>query len=445
MNINEFDIMDTVRTYKDNNTIYCLLEDVKAKKLNESFFIGCKSMRKCLEKHNIPDDKVIYMKHDKIYQPEYKTAEVYVDKEYVIQHILNIEEQENKKCIEQEQKKKERLEEYTKRKEYDENLLEVVPDVIILNDEEKFKDENDKSIDVMVRGEKTMDGIYFKAKDIASAFKYYRIDNTVLHNKGIYQYGKDYKFFLNDGKKELYLTYMGMLRFVFSAKGSLGNMLKECISKTLFVSQLGSQDSKDELASRMLNVDKSMITEVLRKSCGKVPCVYLFKIGRVGDMRNNINLVDFKDDNAIVYKFGQTNNLLRRTNEHSKIYGEYENNMFGLSLFTTIDCAYICQAENELRKYVSGQLYHVKDKKHKELIVLNNKDYEDIDQFYNKIYIEYSGKKTAIIEQLQDLQHEKEIAKLNYEKTLLGKNKEIELRDQEIKYLKQLNALKNGF
>ena len=39
-----------------------VLEDIKVKKLNIPYFTGCKSMKKCIQRNKIPEDKIVYMK-----------------------------------------------------------------------------------------------------------------------------------------------------------------------------------------------------------------------------------------------------------------------------------------------------------------------------------------------------------------------------------------------
>jgi len=84
--------MDGVKTYEYGCKTYCLLEDVKKKKLNDSYFVGCKSMRKCVQRHKIPSNKVVFMKNGKIYDCDYKLADVYVERKYVMKHIINVKD-----------------------------------------------------------------------------------------------------------------------------------------------------------------------------------------------------------------------------------------------------------------------------------------------------------------------------------------------------------------
>ena len=115
--------MDTIKTYDYGCKTYCLLEDIKKKKLNEGYFVGCKSMRKCVERRKIPTNKVMYMRNGKTYDSMYKLADVYVEKEYIMKNIVKINLKESisssvdgyagkVKAMVQENVKEEYLEEY---------------------------------------------------------------------------------------------------------------------------------------------------------------------------------------------------------------------------------------------------------------------------------------------------------------------------------------------
>ena len=241
--------MDSITTFIHNKVEYVLLDDIKTKDINKAFFIGCKSVRKCVEKHNIPDDKVLYMKNDKIYTKNYKSADVYVEKKYAKDNIMNTdvfkkkkEEEVNEKKKKKEEANKEQvLEKNNSKKQYNDEDIEDEPSIVHLEDNEMFQNENGKPMDITVRGEKTKKGAYFNAYDIGKAFEYERIKSIVLNNGSDYVYGKEYIYFhstdinyagrstggISSGlseqpvikKKVLYLTYMGVLKALFCARG----------------------------------------------------------------------------------------------------------------------------------------------------------------------------------------------------------------------------------
>ena len=465
--------MDNVKTYVSNNRTYYLLEDIKEQKLNVDYFTGCKSMKKCIQRQNIPDDKIVYMKNNKEYDVGYKLASVYVEEDYVKNHILNKEEQNKKKEDELNKRKEKRIEENKKRKEFNENNVEDAPDVIHLNDDEMFKDEEGVVMDIETRGEKTQDGIFFKASDIGKAFDYERIIEVITNVRSDYVYEINYKYFkisnasilyggVHQNKKELFLTYDGVLKVLFCSQGDRGVRFRKWATRILFTMQMGSQEEKDKLAADALDVDVSTVKQLFRKSCRAIPCVYLFEVGTVGNMRQHFNLENFNDDNDKVYKYGRTEDMARRAGEHQKTYGKLKDNSFSLSVFSYIDEMYACKAETKLKHFFNNMNVNVEDTKHHELIVMNKSKLQTMKELYNNIYNQFSGNNKDLIKQMQEMQlnhqqslkdkeHENELQRMKYEQSLKDKEHTIEvmtmkhkteLQEVELQYMRQLLANK---
>ena len=97
----------------------------------------------------------------------------------------------------------------------DDNKIELAPNIIHLDDTEKFRDD---------KGERKVDGIYFKVKDIMTGFKMDNLLTTIIDKrKDGYFEEIHYKYFNCNKivkaqnktikiKKELFLTYEGLLR-----------------------------------------------------------------------------------------------------------------------------------------------------------------------------------------------------------------------------------------
>jgi hypothetical protein len=102
----------------------------------------------------------------------------------------------------------------------------MAPPIIKLKDEEKFYDDEGNFINIEVRGIKEVDKIYFKVKDVAKGFNLNKLQDTLIENGSRYN-EKHYKYFnckiFNKNKKEkikktLFLTYIGLLRVLFTCK-----------------------------------------------------------------------------------------------------------------------------------------------------------------------------------------------------------------------------------
>jgi hypothetical protein len=103
---------------------------------------------------------------------------------------------------------------------------EKAPDIIDLDDDEKFHDDEGNVLEIETRGERTYDGIYFRVKDVSSGFGIERLKDTLVNPNSGYTRNIDYKAFacseaINYGckttstasaKTYLFPTYQGLLR-----------------------------------------------------------------------------------------------------------------------------------------------------------------------------------------------------------------------------------------
>nr|QOI90464.1 hypothetical protein HWQ62_00328 [Pyramimonas orientalis virus] len=194
-----------------------------------------------------------------------------------------------------------------------------------------------------------------------------------------------------EDKKVLYLTYMDVLKLLFPARGDKANRFQKWATRILFTIQMGDNNGRDEVASEALNVGKSTITELFRKSSRSFPCVYLFEIGTVGNMREHYNLEEHTDDTVKVYKYGMTSDITRRSSEHSKTYGKLNNNSFKIALFSYIYMSFMSKAENKLKQTMD-----------KELIVVDKDNMTCIREMYNDISLCHSGNNKELISQIQE-------------------------------------------
>jgi prophage antirepressor-like protein len=369
---------------------------------------------------------------------KHKSADV--EEQSVKANIMNKYAFKKKKETEDKDKKKAKeevvLENRNQRKHYDDKNIQDEPEVLHLDDNEMFKNETGETMDITVRGKKTQKGAYFNAYDLGKAFDYNRLSVVVADVNIDYVYGKDFIYFYSvfdvrnsnakqnqtDKNKVLYLTYMGVLKVLVCARGNKAERFHEWTSRILFTIQMGSQE--DKVAAEALNVDVSTVTQLFRKSSRAIPCVYLFEVGTVGNMRQHFNLENFKDDNDKVYKYGRTEDMARRAGEHQKKYGKLKDNTFGLTVFSYIDETYVSKAETKLKHYFDNMNVNVVDTKHNELVVINKSKLLTMKELYNDMYIHFSGNNKDLIQQMQEMQ-------LNHKNKLLLKEHENELHRKD--------------
>jgi len=215
-----------------------------------------------------------------------------------------------------------------------ESNVELAPDIIYLEDNEKFKDENNQVIDIETRGERKVDGIYFKVKEVMVGFNMDNLLTTIIDKrKDGYIENEHYKYFNckkmvkaqnkpNKIKKELFLTYEGMLRVLFASHSPNVKPFIKWATEKLFTIQIGTITQKEELVGSILGVNAKVIKEVFNADRNTLPCVYLFKLNTVKELRTSMNINNNFSDDSIIAKLGFTKDLSRRTGEHITKYGK---------------------------------------------------------------------------------------------------------------------------
>jgi hypothetical protein len=234
--------------------------------------------------------------------------------------------------------------------------VEVAPDILELNDEEKFKDDDGNVIDVEVRGERNYDRCYFKVEDIGMGFDMKNTQNIMIKEHTQYIENVHFTYFniekknnvLNNNNKnsahmkKMFLTYKGMIRLLYCSRSKNAEKFQEWATKILFTHHMGTHKQKDELSSSLLGISSSTIKEVFRTCSNKTPVVYLFSIGSAKKLLKD----DTHGKDILLCKFGCTDDISRRTCEHENNFKkEYGDEIeFSLPLYLIIDPKYIFEA-----------------------------------------------------------------------------------------------------
>jgi hypothetical protein len=112
----------------------------------------------------------------------------------------------------------------------DDSGVESAPDIIVVAEEDKFRDINGDIIEVETRGARIADKVFFSVKDIIKAFGMKNLLTTVIDKRkggGGFCFNIHYKYMnckttRENGtikvKKELFLTYMGFLKLIFVSR-----------------------------------------------------------------------------------------------------------------------------------------------------------------------------------------------------------------------------------
>ena len=178
------------------------------------------------------------------------------------------------------------LNEINGKKVVNDDGIEKAPNIIELLDDEKFHDDDGNVLEIETRGERKWDKILFKVKDVADIFDIPNLYSTLLHKDSSYVIGKHYQYFsickIMDNihkkangktvaKKELFLTYCGMLRLMFVSENGKTDKFIQWATETLFTLQMGTDGQKQKLAKEIMGVNLDVMREVIKTYISNCP------------------------------------------------------------------------------------------------------------------------------------------------------------------------------
>jgi hypothetical protein len=281
-----------------------------------------------------------------------------------------------------------------------------------LEEREKFRD-GSTVFDVEFRGERSPTGILLRANDVATMFDMRNLVRVIL-DKDDYVEGKHYMILkraknkldtisvkletddsvksLSMARKNTFLTWIGFLKVMYASRSwsDYRDRLALWSAKIIYTHALGSMTERQALASEL-----SLYKLCLNQMCG----VYLIRIGRVADLRKSMKISqdEYADDfdNAYVYKFGRSKDVLARFKQHcsSKGYGRFSNTIQP-TWFVITDEGKDVEAESSLKSFFDDshrRFEFVDDNNHRhdELVILKDNEMDDTNAKYHSLIIRY--------------------------------------------------------
>lgn len=407
---------------------------------------GCRSVRDLIKKKEIDNNKFIFARQIDGKWVISDGRSVKFDKVFFIQEFMETIPELNKK---------------SDKEIVDDNGITKAPNIIYLKDDEKFKDDDGNVIEIETRGERDVDTAYFKVKDVMEGFNMENLYKNIIDKDTQYTLNKDYKYFMCNIfhnlenkvnrkidtkptiKKELFLTYRGMLRCLFVSRNNKTDNFISWATKTLFVAQLGTTEQKDELVSKIKGVSYNAIQELFSINARDLPCIYLTAFNKVKNLRKDMNIdMKYKDDD-IVYKFGLTKSFEIRKNGHKSEYKKIENLIdMKLVQYTYIDPLYVNEAENDIKNMLEE--YKLNWENHDELVVIPNNMLKFVNTLYTNIGMRYSGHTQEFMKKINDLElcistlkKDQEYQKIIFEEKLNNKDLVIDKKNLIIDNLKK--------
>jgi hypothetical protein len=395
-----------------------------------------KNIRNIIKNKNLSADNYKYAYINKTgswveSKESYARAKLLLAAEWVENNVPKVivhKKQENKHS---EQKDENKIDRDLKISElYD---VKPAPEVLELEDNEKFTDSNGKKLEIMVRGERQRLRCYFRVKDVSKEFDMPNLNDTILDKHRKYISNTHYKYFtiektVNDrqkvSKKELYLTYNGMLKVLFSSRTGNAESFQDWSTEKLFTIQLGTEEQKDELASSLIGVSSRAIKDVFRTNTDKVPSVYLYIVGKAKEQ-----LGDKYSDDMIICKYGYSDDLPRRNDEHARTFKKEFNQDIELSCFSIVESKWLSDAENQIKHYFEP--YKLEYKQYKELVVIDKKQLSQVKNFYSMIQKSFIGRYNELTSRIAEL--ENKIIEEKHKNELLIEKHKNELQQEQHK------------
>lgn len=456
--------MDTLKKITINNKKYYSADDLLKLNLNE--LEDCTNGRKILDKKNLAKRDYVFGKlKNKTWiettGKSYKVDRVFISTKWAEDNLNKDDEIE-------ESEENDNEDEESKEESQPPKIIQM-PGLIELKKSEKMRDNEGNIIEIEIRGTRNYNNCFFLVKDVATGFGMKNLHDSIIKKNRGYTNGLHYRYFYknpdivlknqkiknNKKVKKLFLTYIGLLKVLFSSRNNTVSKFVGWATKTLFTAHLGTQEQKDKLTATLMGVSAEVVKSVFNKTSSKLPVLYLITIGQVKDLRATLNIGDEYDDEDFVAKGGETDDLSRRFGEHNKTYGEMPGAKLHLKWYTYIDPQYTKKAETELFNILGKMGNRFTHTKFEEIIIFSKKDSKIITEQYNNISRKYLGHIKEIADKLKELENQNIILQKDLDSQakimqkdieLSKKNSEIELlkKDAEINKLKLLLERKTG-
>jgi hypothetical protein len=176
-------------------------------------------------------------------------------------------------------------------------------------------------------------------------------------------------------------------------------------SRVLFAAHLGSPTEKRALASTLTGLTLQTIKEMSRANVGTMPCVYLFSLGTVDVLRENMELDDCYCGTDSVYKWGYTNELARRAGEHDRDYRKLGATNMRLVYHCYVDVKYVAEAEGSIRSFFGELEMGIKYGTSLELVIIPKKKLPFVRDQYLMIGKNYMGRVQELIAEKREMEH----------------------------------------
>ena len=184
----------------------------------------------------------------------------------------------------------------------DENdtTIEESPKILLLDDNEKFKDVDENIINIETRGSKNRKNIYFKVTDVSKGFDMKNLNSVICHKNKGYVRNIHYKTFYitennnNTSIKSLYLTYYGFLKVINTSSNKSNFFVKNINIITKWLDNLINNKYFDNYILSNVNQDLSGVVYIC--SSPLIDCIKIgYWTGSITGLKSRYKMVYGKD------------------------------------------------------------------------------------------------------------------------------------------------------
>jgi len=395
-----------------DDTEYYDINFIKDK--NPNITKGCATLHKIISKNNIPQSEYVFVSYSK---NKAKYTVLPMDTTYKLKKLMIKMDWVHKNILP-----------FCQKRDCDEKEViltrNILPDKLLLEDHEHFRDKNNDIIHITIRGERKYDGIFFKAKDVGEMLNISKIRNTLVTADNTFQENVDYVYFqnkdqngkpdtLSNNNKVTYLTYQGFLRLLFVRRHPIAQKFCRWATETLFAAQYGTKEQRMEVTSQIMGVHINTIKDFMDTSTTSLSVIYIFYLGTMGEIRTKLGISADKypqiKDTYHVFKYGLTDNLKKRAEQHEYNFRKYDIQPM-LKYHAYVDKCYLHDAETDLRNWLKKFDWHLQETAQdmtEMAAIQSNFSHEMLRDKFVTLGKEYSGKLKDIIASLENIQNEK--------------------------------------
>lgn len=175
-------------------------------------------------------------------------------------------------------------------------------------------------------------------------------------------------------------------------------------SEKLFTIRHGTSEQRTTLAAELLNITPRVLRATLNTCSTAMSALYLFELGRVKDLRSHFAIPDLFPDESKLYKFGMTEDLSARTQQHENYYGKMPGVNLVCVKYAAIDPNHLTTAECDLKRFFEEQEMRLSHPNFRELAVVSDRELKKVVfREYRDLGDKYAGRLAPLKQEIDRL------------------------------------------